>query len=203
VRANVKSQRFEHILRVAKLAREIALANDIDPDRTYLAGILHDLARDLSNEELLRLAPPESEMDSQHPLTVHGRAARAILEAEGFDDTDILVAVEDHVTGPRSGNRMAMAVYVADVSEPGRGVNHHIRELALVNLERAFNESIACKVRYLERNNKPVHPRTRAAFERLVREGHLLPDANCDQVTSRAQSMPLESRSEVQNRDRA
>ncbi len=203
MRANVKPKRFEHSLRVATLAREIALANDIDPDRTYLAGILHDLARDLSDEELLRLAPPESEMDSQHPLTVHGRAARAILEAEGFDDTDILMAVEDHVTGPRSGNRIAMAVYVADVSEPGRGVNHHIREQALVNLERAFNEAIACKVRYLERNNKPVHPRTRAAFERLVQEGHLLSDANCDQVTSRAQSTPLESRSDVQNRDRA
>ena len=104
VQPMVKAKRFEHILRVAELARDIAAANGLDPYRAELAGILHDLARDLTGEELLELAPAESPMDAENPLALHGRAARALLEAWGFDDQIVLEAVEDHVTGPRGGN---------------------------------------------------------------------------------------------------
>ena len=194
VRGNVKPARFEHILRVADLARDIALANGLDADQAHLAGILHDLARDLPADELLRLAPPESELDAGHPMALHGRAARAILESEGFEDTEVLEAVEDHVTGPRGGNRIALAVYVADVSEPGRGVNHHIRELAFTDLEGAYAEALFCKVTYLESRGKPVHPRTRAAFERLRQERSLPEQPACQDIASRAESVPLEKR---------
>jgi predicted HD superfamily hydrolase involved in NAD metabolism len=181
-------------MRVAELARDIALANGLDADRAHLAGVLHDLARDLPSEELLRLAPPESDMDANNPLALHGRAARAILESEGMTDTDVLEAIEDHVTGPRGGNPIALAVYIADVSEPGRGVNHHIREMAFVNLENAYTEALFCKVTYLESHNKPVHPRTLAAFERL-RQQHVLPEHPvCEEIVSRATSVALENR---------
>ncbi len=167
VRTLVKPERFEHILRVADLAKEIAASNGLDADKAYLAGILHDVARDLSDEELLRLAPPESEMDRQHPMIVHGRAARTILESWGFTDPEVLDAVEEHTTGPRDGNPISICVYVADVSEPGRGVNDHIRDLAYTDLNRAYREALFCKVRYLQSKGKPVHPRTMAAYDRM------------------------------------
>jgi predicted HD superfamily hydrolase involved in NAD metabolism len=179
VRPMVKTKRFEHILRVAELAREIAAANGLDPYRAELAGVLHDLARDLTGEELLELAPAETPMDAENPLALHGRAARALLEDWGFDDQIVLEAVEDHVTGPRGGNPIALAVYIADVSEPGRGVNHDIREMAFQDLERAYMASLCCKVQYLERCGKPVHPRTRAAYDALPE--HFVPaDLVCD-----------------------
>ncbi|MFC6592127.1 HD domain-containing protein [Deinococcus lacus] len=53
----VKPARFEHIRRVAQLARDLAGAHGLDQERAYQAGMLHDLARDLPAEELLRLAP--------------------------------------------------------------------------------------------------------------------------------------------------
>ena len=175
VQGMVKPKRFEHILRVAQLAAEIAAANRVDSYRAYLAGILHDLARDLPGDELLRLAPATCSEDTNNPLAVHGRAARALLESWGFDDAVVLEAVEEHVTGPRFGNLVAVAVYVADVSEPGRGVNDDIRERAFVDLEGAFAQAIFCKVRYLERTGKPVHPFTYIAFERLLLQ-HPMPD---------------------------
>jgi predicted HD superfamily hydrolase involved in NAD metabolism len=186
VRPLVKAERFEHIQRVADLAREIALANGLDAKKAYLAGILHDVARDMSNEELLRLAPPESEQDVKHPLSLHGRAARTVLERWGVTDPDILDAVEEHTTGPRDGKPLSVCVYVADVSEPGRGVNDHIRELAFTNLERAYTEALFCKVRYLQFKGKSVHPRTMAAYERLVElEGNK--DIQCGDFSDRAE----------------
>ncbi len=169
VRPLVKQERFAHIERVACLARDIALANGLDADKAYLAGILHDVARDMGDAELLRLAPPESEADVQHPLSLHGRAARTVLERWGVTDTDILDAVEEHTTGPRDGKPLSVCVYVADVSEPGRGVNDHIRELAFFDLDRAYREALCCKVQYLQSKGKTVHPRTMAAFEHLQR----------------------------------
>ncbi len=175
----VKPERFEHVLRVAALAKDIAHSNGLHEFKAYLAGVLHDIARDLSGEELLRLAPPESEMDAAHPLAVHGRAGRAILEGYGFNDTEILDAVEDHTTAPREDRLLSMCLYVADVTEPGRGVNHHIRELAFRDLPKAFAEAVACKVRYLQKKGVPVHPRTLAAYGRLTLEGQIPDDLEC------------------------
>ncbi|WP_052326772.1 bis(5'-nucleosyl)-tetraphosphatase (symmetrical) YqeK [Deinococcus peraridilitoris] len=163
----VKPRRFEHVLRVAQLASDIALANGIDPLRAYTAGILHDVARDLPDRELLRLAPPECPIDSAHPLALHGRAGRVLLERWGYGDAVVLEAVEDHTTGPRGPNGVAMAVYVADVSEPGRGVNDDIRGLALQDLEAALKLAVGSKVRYLRGRGIEVHPRTLRAFEAL------------------------------------
>ena len=60
-----------------------------------------------------------------------------------------LNAIEGHVFGVPVGNRVGMAVYVADVSEPGRGVNADIRELAMSNLSRAYQQAVDSKVTYL------------------------------------------------------
>jgi predicted HD superfamily hydrolase involved in NAD metabolism len=168
VRQMVKPERFAHIERVAALAHDIALAHSLDADRAYLAGILHDVARDLPAQELLRLAPPESDADQNHPLALHGRAGRAILERWGLNDKEVLDAVEEHVTGPRNGNLLSICVYIADVSEPGRGVNHDIRELAFLDLERAYHQALTCKVHYLQSKGKIVHPRTMEAYQHLV-----------------------------------
>ncbi|AFD26578.1 Metal dependent phosphohydrolase [Deinococcus gobiensis I-0] len=170
----VRPRRFEHVQRVAVLARQIAVANHLDDgqiERAYAAGILHDIARDLPDAELLRLAPPECEIDALHPLALHGRAARTLLEHWGYRDEVVLEAVEDHTTGPRGGNPVSACVYIADVSEPGRGVNDDIRELAMHDLGAALNRAIVSKVTYLQGRGITVHPRTLTAYRALEPAG--------------------------------
>lgn len=167
VRLMVRPRRFEHVLRVARLAHDIALSAGLDAERAFEAGLLHDIARDLPDAELLRLAPPECDIDARHPLALHGRAGRALLERWGYRDEVVLNAVEDHTTGPRPGQGVALAVYIADVSEPGRGVNEDIRELAMLDPQAALARAITSKVVYLQGRGIPVHPRTLRVFEAL------------------------------------
>lgn len=170
VRLMVKPRRFEHVQRVATLAAELAQSAGLGAAQTeqaYFAGILHDIARDLPDAELLRLAPPECAIDAGHPLALHGRAARTLLERWGFGDPVVLEAVEDHTTGPRGGNPVACCVYIADVSEPGRGVNADIRELARCDLGAALERAIVSKVTYLQGRGICVHPRTLGAYHAL------------------------------------
>ena len=171
VRAMVSVERFKHIQRVAALADTIAIANGFDRGErraTALAALLHDVARDLGRERLLALAPPEHAIEQADPLTLHGRAGRAIAVSWGITDERVLDAIEHHVCGPRYGDRVAMAVYVADVTEPGRGVNADVRELALRDLARAYRRAVETKVRYLRSHGKAVHPRTLKVHDELT-----------------------------------
>lgn len=160
VSGRVSPARWGHVQRVALLAAQIAYAARLDTRRAYAAGILHDAARELTSVELLLLAPPQCDLDARWPLAVHGRAARALLEGLGFADEPVLEAVEDHVTGPRPGHALAACVYIADVSEPGRGVNDEVRALALHDLPAALRLAVQSKVHYLQGRGIEVHPQT-------------------------------------------
>ncbi|UCH28068.1 MAG: bis(5'-nucleosyl)-tetraphosphatase (symmetrical) YqeK [Trueperaceae bacterium] len=157
-------------MRVVELAKEIAIANSFDNDEVAaacLAGMLHDVARDLTPEKLLELAPAQNDVERMHPLSVHGRAGRKIAERWGIEDGRVLEAISGHVFGVSPENRVGMAVYIADVTEPGRQVNHDIRELAMTSLFRAYQRAVDSKVRYLRSKGKSVHPETLRVYEAI------------------------------------
>ena len=165
VRARVSPERWAHIVRVAELARRIAEAAGTEGERAYLAGLLHDVARELPEEELLALCPPENEVEAAHPRALHGCAGRKIAAEWGVTDPEVLEAIEGHVWGVSPANPIGMAVYVADTCEPGRGVNDDLRERALAgDLEGAYAEAVARKVAYLKAKGIPIHPRTLKAY---------------------------------------
>lgn len=171
VRALVTPERWAHVERVAVLAETLARANGFSKDEiraTSLAAVLHDAARDLPPERMFELAPPSNDTERRHPLTLHGRAGRALAHAWGVQDERVLAAVEGHVFGVEPGDRIGMAVYVADVSEPGRGVNDDVRELAMSDLARAYRRAVRTKVTYLRSRGKPVHPRTLEVHDQIA-----------------------------------
>ncbi len=166
--ALLSPERRAHSERVAELAREIALASGLDGDRAYLAGLLHDIAKELPETELLRLAPPENEAERSHPLVLHGRAGRRLVEGWGLRDPEILEAIEGHVYGVLPGHGLGMAVYVADAAEPERGFNDDLRALALAGrLQEAYRLAVERKVAYLKQRGIPVHPRTLEVMREL------------------------------------
>lgn len=170
VKTMVTAKRFEHILRVTQLAELIGRVNGFSENElraVTLAAVLHDVARDLPDAHLLEMAAPNSDMEQAHPMSVHGRAGRKIAEQWGINDERILEAIEGHVFGVPFDNRIGMALYVADVSEPGRGVNHDIRELAMTNLFRAYQRALNSKVSYLRSKGKSVHPVTLKVYQEI------------------------------------
>lgn len=165
VRRQVSPERWAHIQRVAELARAIAEAAGADGERAWLAGILHDVARELPEQELIALCPPQDEVEATHPRALHGCAGRKIATEWGVRDPEVLDAIEGHVWGVDPSNVIGMAVYVADTSEPARGVNDDLRERALAgDLKGAYAEAVARKVAYLKAKGIPIHPRTLKAY---------------------------------------
>ena len=112
-------RKYEHSINVAKYARLIATKTTIDPEKMYIAGLLHDVANGLSNEEILRLCEksdrfiPSNEV--QHAQLLHGIAGACIAyEDFGIRDNEILMAIAFH--SGRVGMRQEEKIlFLADV----------------------------------------------------------------------------------------
>jgi predicted HD superfamily hydrolase involved in NAD metabolism len=118
-------ERQRHSQGVARTAAALCRRFGVDPEKGRLAGLAHDLARELPPGRILALAAQDgrglSEEERRHPLLLHGRAAAVILGREaGVDDPEIAEALRCHVTGCPGMGRLARIVFVADYVEPGR-----------------------------------------------------------------------------------
>jgi len=55
VAAQLTDSRYQHCLRVEQTARELAQANGVDPELAAIAGLLHDYAKQRSDETFINL----------------------------------------------------------------------------------------------------------------------------------------------------
>jgi len=125
VEASLSRPRLAHSREVARLASELCDRFHVNEDKGYIAGIAHDLARELDPAEMLLLAErdglPLRDWERARPLLLHGRAAAAILTKHtGYDDAETLQAIRDHITGRGSMGPLSRIVFAADFLEPTR-----------------------------------------------------------------------------------
>jgi predicted HD superfamily hydrolase involved in NAD metabolism len=155
-----------HVHRTAEIARELALAHRVDPDRAELAALLHDVAHDRSARELLGLAEryriPLSLTEAYFPALIHGWVGAAILRSEwGVRDEEVLDAVRFHLSGSPTMGPLAKVVFVANKIEPQRdrpyGGLGPIRELAKTDLDGAILKLYAWRMNELITHGQAIH----------------------------------------------
>lgn len=156
-------------------AQEMARQHGGNPDQAYLAGILHDYARDLSGSELLALARChnliEDEIEVLVPELLHARVGAWSLRWElGLDDEDLLTAVECHTLGAEEMNKLAKIIFLADMIEPGRRpypALENLRRLCSADLDKAMLVGLESTISYCLERGRLLHPltvRSRNAF---------------------------------------
>lgn len=139
VRKNLKESRYLHSLSVAQMAKELASCHHVDENKAYIAGLLHDCTKYLSNEQhdsYLRYYDPEK---AEYPESAkHSYSAKYYLKEKlNFHDKDILNAIYNH-TICNSHDRLSIILYIADKREPFRRINDGIGELAKKDLFAAY-----------------------------------------------------------------
>ncbi len=177
-RERLSDKRYAHTLRVAETAEHLAKLHGLHPERARLAGLLHDAAREVGKEELLRVAEedglPIGDFERERPILLHGPvAAKLAREDLGVEDGEILDAVRAHTTGEPGMGPLALALFVADKIEPGReqsGVED-LRKLAPASLHRVARAALEDSVSYNERRDRPAHPKSRQTLEWLRGSG--------------------------------
>ena len=159
------AKRYQHSLRVARTAQELAQKWQLDPGKAYTAGLLHDLGRSLSDEELLAAARKWqiniSPSDIANPTLLHAPVgARLLREEWGITDKEILAAVSGHTIARAGMKPLEKVIFLADLLEPGRNDPdlHRLRSLAQKNLDQAMLITINRTLNWLKKNNRQIHP---------------------------------------------
>jgi predicted HD superfamily hydrolase involved in NAD metabolism len=187
VRARLSGKRYDHTLRVAATAEDLARKHGLDPYRAWLAALLHDAAREIGEpEEFLRLAEswhlPIGEPEQESPKLLHGAVAAELARRElGVDDGDVLEAIRVHTAGKPGMGPLALVLYVADKIEPAREYPsvERLRGLSGEDLRAAAAESLRCSIAHNEERGRPIHPASRETLAWL--EAEHAPQGRVDQ----------------------
>ncbi|RKV65605.1 MAG: HD domain-containing protein [Streptococcus sp.] len=167
-------KRLKHCLGVEQTAIELAERFGVDREKAGLAGLLHDYAKKLSDEEFLTLIAKydlDPKLKDWGNNVWHGLVGvYKIREDLGLSDPEILRSIEIHTVGSAQMSDLDKVVYVADYIEPNRdfpGVEE-AREIACISLNRAVAYETAHTVEYLAHQGLPIFPQTLETYNAYV-----------------------------------
>ncbi|MCR5266485.1 MAG: bis(5'-nucleosyl)-tetraphosphatase (symmetrical) YqeK [Cyanobacteria bacterium RUI128] len=119
---NLDEERFEHSLGVAATSVELAEKFHLDKDKAYTAGLLHDCAKCLKTEELIKIIKENltvEECEMINPKTYHAPAGAYVANRDfGITDKEILSAIRWHTIGKPDMTDFEKIIFIADKIEP-------------------------------------------------------------------------------------
>ena len=174
VEASLSRPRLSHSREVARLSSELCDRFHADEDKGYIAGISHDLARELEPAEILLLAErdglPMRDWERANPILLHGRAAAAVLTKHtGYADPETLQAIRDHVTGRGGMGPISKIVFAADFLEPTRDfVSPEFRRRTLgLSLDEMVLAVLERKIHFVKAASREIAPDAQALHQEL------------------------------------
>ena len=174
VRAVMSPKRFNHVLGVERAAIALAEKYGYDTEKAGLAGLLHDYAKELPDQEFLGLIDKyklDPELKNWGNNVWHGMVGiYKIQEDLNLQDSEILRAIEIHTVGASQMTDLDKVIYVADYIEHNRafpGVDE-AREIAELSLNKAVAYETAHTVEHLAHQGFPIYPQTLETYNAYV-----------------------------------
>lgn len=156
--------RYLHSLGVEEVACDLAYIYGADEMKARIAGILHDSAKKLSDEELknecIKYDIPISEGEKQCPQLLHSKVGAIYAKTKyGVQDEGILNAISYHTTGRPGMSLLEKIIFTADYIEPNRRPIpqlDEIRKLAYEDLDAAVCMILKSTLEYLTSKNTVI-----------------------------------------------
>lgn len=169
VKQELPTKRFEHTLRVQKLAVKFADQMGIDKDRTSIAAILHDYCKYWSKEKLItwiQNCKLPKDLLEYHPELWHAPVGAEVATRHfGVSDEEILQAIRYHTTGRPQMTQLEKIIFLADLIEPGRsfpGVEN-LRMAAEKDIDYAVLKAFDHTIQFLVTQRQKIYPLTNMA----------------------------------------
>ena len=177
LKTRLSVKRYTHSVWVANTAARLAGMFNGDVERAYLAGLLHDYAREMSGSALLEIAVEHNlhgdAVDLLQPSLLHGPVGAWLLQEQGImTDEAILEAIRWHTTGHPDMKKLARMVYIADYIEPNRdfpGVDA-LRQITYRDLNLGVLAGLDHTIMFQLQKGGYLHPWSIAARNRLIEE---------------------------------
>ncbi len=150
----IDQKRYLHSVSVAFLAKKIAKTNKIDEKSAFIAGILHDVGKDVMSN----YAYIETEWSSykDYPLKVLHQFVGASIAKHQFSifDEDILNSIAYHCSGRARMSKLERLIYACDKIDPLRDYDSsELIEKCFRNIEEGFRVVLEENKTYLEKKS--------------------------------------------------
>lgn len=169
--------RFKHSVRVKNIAVELAKINGCSREKAAVASLLHDVARDIPIENMLKILKEDGFFLHSHgipvgnPLLLHAHAGKVMAKKQfGVHDKEVLRSIELHTTGGESMSLLDKVIFVADYIEPGRSFRgvKAVRNLAFKNMDKAVLYIFKFLIRNLLKRELFICKTTLLGYNELV-----------------------------------
>lgn len=160
----ITSSRFQHSCRVADTSRHLAESYSLNSEHAYLAGLIHDAAKDFSptssdiqfNANLMALY-------HDFPAVWHAFALETVAaHFFALTDPNIIQPATWHCTGKANMSELEKVVFIADYIEPQRPFSNRqtIQDLAYNSLDHAVLAIVSSKLTFLIEKQAAIYPDT-------------------------------------------
>lgn len=172
LKESLSKSRFEHTLGVEFTAASLAMKYDADIDRAELAGLLHDCAKCIDDEEKLEECKKYNveltAVEKRNPFLIHSKLGAVYArEKYGVDDDEILSAIRWHTIGRANMTLLEKIIFIADYIEPGRDKAKNldlIRRIAFEDIDEAMYMILRDTLEYLKSGEGEFDPATEETY---------------------------------------
>ena len=175
IRERLTPKRLYHSICVAEKAKHLAEKYGADPEKAYTTGLVHDIMKNQSVEDMLILIEGDGQTltDSEKAITVtlHAIAGEVYLRKElGVIDEELLSAVRWHTTGKENMSLFEKIIYVADLVSDDREYPdvREVRELAEEDLDKTLLRGLSFTIEDNAKKHKLIHTDTVKAYNYLA-----------------------------------
>lgn len=162
---NILSEfRYEHSLMVATEAKQLAKHYHVDEEKAYIAGLVHDIAKEFSNEEnnkwIDKYQLSKEIISSEFSKVLHAEIGAFVVEERYHLDKEISNAVRYHAIGHVPMTTLEKIIFIADkigrkTTTPDIGQE---KTLAYENLDKALIHYLLRQKKELEDKGRTFHP---------------------------------------------
>jgi predicted HD superfamily hydrolase involved in NAD metabolism len=161
--------RFEHSLGVMRVMEELAEVYSLDPDQAATAGLVHDAAKDRTEDDQLALAEQAriqfTHPSERHPIYLHAPVGAYVAATElGITDSLVLDAIAAHSwvgDGRNFDAPLARCLRAADLMASVIDWNGREKLKRLVyagEIEQAALLQCAWLIEFFQERDIPIHP---------------------------------------------
>ncbi|MCM1524493.1 MAG: bis(5'-nucleosyl)-tetraphosphatase (symmetrical) YqeK [Ruminococcus sp.] len=176
LKIRLSKKRYAHSLNVADAAVRLAKKYAADTDAACLAGLVHDICKEIPDGEQLKMAREcrqgISAEEENIPALYHAAAGSWYCEnVLHIDDPDILNAVRYHTTGRADMSLTEEIIYLADLISEDRSYKDaaRMRKLAFESVDGAMLEALRFSVKDIASKGSLIPENTWAAYNLYVR----------------------------------
>lgn len=173
---SLSEYRYEHSILVADEAKKLANRYNVDERKAYIAGLVHDIAKEFDDEENIAWIKKYKLNNElflpEYKKIIHADIGAVVVKEKYNLDEEISNAVLYHTIGSINMTLLDKIIFVSDkVARKTKNEElDKIRDAAYENIDKALYLLLMKQKNKLEKENKRMHPNSIKLLQNLMQK---------------------------------